>query len=113
MILYCRVSRYWLPIFTKDIVCFYRENLNYLLTFSREKYILDFVTLDEIEELPDPKVYYRAKRQSIIHIDSIQSIKPQENQKLIITLKTPLKWKRTSAGKKRRGLRSGLTVEEC
>jgi DNA-binding LytR/AlgR family response regulator len=81
----------WIPILTKDIACFYRENLNYLLTFSGEKFILDFVTLEEIEELLDPKMYYRANRQSIIHIEAIQSIKPQENQKLVITLKAPLK----------------------
>jgi DNA-binding LytR/AlgR family response regulator len=95
----------WLPIFTKDIACFYRENLNYLLTFSGEKYILDFVTLDEIEELLDPKVYYRANRQSIIHIDSIQSIKPQENQKLIITLKAPLKMEQDISREKAPGFK--------
>ena len=77
-----KVRNNWVPILAKDIACFYRENLNYLLTFSGEKYILDFTTLDEIEELLDPKVYYRANRQNIIHIDAIQSIKPQENQKL-------------------------------
>jgi DNA-binding LytR/AlgR family response regulator len=86
-----KVRNNWLPVLTKDIACFYRENLNYLLTFSGEKYILDFTTLDEIEELLDPKIYYRANRQSIIHIDAIQAIKPQENQKLVITLKAPLK----------------------
>ena len=86
-----KVRNNWLPVLTRDIACFYRENLNYLLTFSGEKHILDFTTLDEIEELLDPKTYYRANRQSIIHIDAIQSIKPQENQKLVITLKAPLK----------------------
>jgi DNA-binding LytR/AlgR family response regulator len=86
-----KVRNNWLPVLTKDIACFYRDNLNYLLTFSGEKYILDFVTLDEIEELLDPKIYYRANRQSIIHVDSIQSIKPEENQKLVVTLKSPLK----------------------
>lgn len=81
----------WLPILTKDIACFFRENLNYLLTFTGDKYIVDYVTLEEIEELLDPRVFYRANRQSIVHIDSIQSIKPHENQKLTITLKAPLK----------------------
>ena len=86
-----KIRNNWLPILTKDIACFYRDNLNYLLTFNGEKYILDFATLDEIEELLDPKIYYRTNRQSIIHIDSIGSIRPEENQKLIITLKEPLK----------------------
>ena len=86
-----KVRQQWLPVLTKDIACFYRENLNYLLTFNGDKYILDFTTLDEVEELLDPKIFYRANRQSIIHIDSIQSVRPQENQKLVVTLKAPLK----------------------
>ncbi|MCC6459349.1 MAG: response regulator transcription factor [Saprospiraceae bacterium] len=81
----------WLPVSTKDIALFYRDNLNYLYTFAGEKYMLDFTTLDEIEELIDPNLYCRANRQSIVHIDAIQSIKPLENQKLVLTLKTPLK----------------------
>lgn len=81
----------WLPVPTKDIACFYRENLNYLFTFGGEKYILDFTTLDEVEELLDPDVFYRANRQSIIHVDAIQSVKPLDNQKLTVTLKSPLK----------------------
>jgi DNA-binding LytR/AlgR family response regulator len=81
----------WIPIPTKDIACFVRDNLNYIYTFSGEKYILDFVTLEEIEELLDPELYYRANRQSIVHIDAIQSVKPHENQKLTLTLKAPLK----------------------
>lgn len=81
----------WIPVLTKDIACFVRDNLNYLYTFSGEKYITDYVTLEEIEDLLDPDMFYRANRQSIIHIDGIQSIKPHENQKLTLTLKAPLK----------------------
>lgn len=85
------VRHQWLPIYAKDIACFYRENLNYIVTFTGEKYILDFTTLEEVEELLDPRMFYRANRQSIVHIDAIQSIKPHENQKLTLTLRSPLK----------------------
>lgn len=85
------VRNNWIPILTKDIACFVRENLNYLFTFSGEKYILDYTTLEEVEELLDPKIFYRANRQSIVHIDAIQSVKPQENQKLTLTIKAPLR----------------------
>lgn len=81
----------WIPVFTKDIACFYRDNLNYIVTFSGEKYVIDFVTLEEVEELLDPRIFYRANRQSIIHIDAIQSIRPHENQKLTVILKQPVK----------------------
>ncbi|QEC44341.1 LytR/AlgR family response regulator transcription factor [Pseudobacter ginsenosidimutans] len=81
----------WIPVQSKDIACFYRENLNYILTFGGEKHILDFTTLDEIEELLDPALFYRVNRQAIIHMDAIQSIQLHENQKLTVFLKQPLK----------------------
>lgn len=81
----------WIPIYTKDIACFLRENLNYLYTFTGERYIIDYATLEEVEELLDPRIFYRANRQGIVHVDAIQSVKPHENQKLTLTLKAPLK----------------------
>lgn len=82
----------WIPVKTADIACFMRENLNYLYTFSGDKYILDYTTLEEIEELLDPRVFYRANRQFIINIDSIQTVRPHENQKLTAHVKAPLKF---------------------
>ncbi|MBI1226543.1 MAG: response regulator [Bacteroidetes bacterium] len=85
------VRNTWVPVNTKDIACFMRDNLNYLHTFGGEKYILDYNTLEEVEELLDPKIFYRANRQSIVNIEAIQSVKPHENQKLTLTLKAPAK----------------------
>lgn len=85
------VRNTWIPVDTREIACFVRDNLNYLHTFNGDKYILDFTTLEDIEELLDPKIFYRANRQSIIHINAIQSVKPHENQKLSVFLKAPLK----------------------
>lgn len=95
----------WIPVLTKDIACFVRDNLNYLYTFNGEKYIVDYVTLEEIEELLDPNLYYRANRQSIVHIDAIQSIKPHENQKLTLTLKAPLKMEQDISREKAPGFK--------
>lgn len=85
------VRNTWIPVDTREIACFVRDNLNYLYTFNGDKYILDFTTLEDIEELLDPRIFYRANRQSIIHINAIQSVKPHENQKLSVFLKAPLK----------------------
>ncbi|MCB0620773.1 MAG: LytTR family transcriptional regulator, partial [Saprospiraceae bacterium] len=68
-----------------------RDNLNYLHTFDGGKYMLDYNTLEEVEELLDPKQFYRANRQSIVNIENIQSVKPHENQKLTLHLKAPAK----------------------
>ncbi len=75
------VRNNWVPVKTADIACFFRDNLNYLHTFSGDKYMLDFNTLEEVEELLDPKVFYRANRQCIVNIEAIQQVKPHENQK--------------------------------
>jgi len=95
----------WIPVLTKDIACFVRENLNYIITFSGEKYIADFVTLEEIEELLDPRFFYRANRQSIVHIDAIKSVKPYENQKLTLTLKPPLQMQQDVSREKAPGFK--------
>ena len=80
----------WLPVPTKTIACFVRDQLNYIYTFGSDKYIADFTTLEEIEDLLDPKQFYRANRHAIVNIDAIQSVRPHENQKLTLTLKAPL-----------------------
>lgn len=82
----------WVPVRTADIACFLRDQVNYVHTFSGEKYILDCDSLDEVEELLDPHVFYRANRQCIVHTDAIQSVRPHENQKLTLVLKSPLKF---------------------
>lgn len=79
----------WLPVNVKDIACFMRDSLNYIYTFKGEYYSFDFNTLEEVEEVLDPNIFYRANRQFIVHIDSINTIKSLENQKLTIKLKEP------------------------
>ncbi len=83
------VRKQWIPVNTSDIACFSKEVLNYIYLFNGERYMIDYVTLEEVEELLDPKQFYRANRQFIINMDSIQSVKPVENSKLIIRLKEP------------------------
>ncbi|MBC7934853.1 MAG: response regulator transcription factor [Rhizobacter sp.] len=80
----------WVPVNTKDIACFAKEALNYIYLFSGEKYMLDFSSLEEIEELLDEKKFYRANRQYIINVDAIQNVKPMGDSKLKIRLVEPL-----------------------
>lgn len=84
-------QRQWLPVSVDDIACFYRDSINFIYTNKGERYVLDFATLEEVEALLDPMLFYRANRQAIIHLNAIQSVKPHENQKLTVTLKSPLK----------------------
>lgn len=81
----------WMPVETSNIAIFLKDNLNYIYTFGGEKYIYDFSALDEIEEVLNPQLFFRANRQAIIHINAIQSVKPNGNQKLMIQVRSPLK----------------------
>jgi DNA-binding LytR/AlgR family response regulator len=83
------IRNQWMPINTKDIACFSKEVLNYIYLFNGERYMIDYVTLEEVEELLNPKQFYRASRQFIINMDAIQTVKPVENSKLIVRLKEP------------------------
>ena len=51
------VRNTWVPVNTSDIACILRDNLNYLHTFDGGKYMLDYNTLEEVEELLDPKQF--------------------------------------------------------
>ncbi|HEX2534706.1 MAG TPA: LytTR family DNA-binding domain-containing protein [Chitinophagaceae bacterium] len=81
----------WIPVLTADIAYFMRDNFYFLQTFSNEKYFLDFNSLEEVEDVLDPKTFFRANRQCIINIHAIQSIRLHDNGKLSLHLKAPLK----------------------
>jgi DNA-binding LytR/AlgR family response regulator len=83
------IRNQWMPVNTNDIACFSKEVLNYIYLFNGDKYMIDYVTLEEVEELLNPKQFYRANRQFIINIDAVQTVKPLEHSKLIIKLKEP------------------------
>lgn len=82
----------WVPVRTSDIACFSKEHLFYAHTFSGEKHILNYESMEEIEELLDPKLFFRANRQWIVHIDAVKGIKPMDNLKLVVTLQAPLNY---------------------
>jgi DNA-binding LytR/AlgR family response regulator len=79
----------WVLIRVTDIACFTREQLNYMVTNSGDRYIVDYDTLDQIEELLDPTLFYRANRHCVVHIGAVQSVKGLANLKLNLKLKAP------------------------
>ncbi len=81
----------WMPLEAKEIAVIYRENLNFFYKFNGDKLIYDYTPLEEIEEVLNPEIFFRANRQTIININSVQSVKPYGNQKLMVHLKPPLK----------------------
>lgn len=72
----------FMPVNTAQIACFYRQEVIFVYLLSGEKFISNLNTMDEIEELLDPKMFFRANRQSLVNIQSVQSIRPGVNGKI-------------------------------
>lgn len=50
------------PVFQRSIAYFHKEELIYLHTMDNERLITEHHTLDEIEGLLDPEVFFRVNR---------------------------------------------------
>ena len=71
-----------------EIAGFIKEEIIYLLNKDGKKNITDYRSLDEIEELVDPAVFYRANRQCLIHLPAIESYRTDQTSKLQLKLKS-------------------------
>lgn len=79
----------WVPVRVADIAYIIRDELNFMVTNTGERYILDYDALDEIETLLNPDQFYRASRHCIVGINAVQSVKGLANLKLQLLLKAP------------------------
>lgn len=76
------------PVTIQEIAFFHKEEIIYLHTMGNEKLISEHHTLDEIENLLDPEVFYRVNRQYIIHMQAVGKIKTT-HKGLTVQLKPP------------------------
>jgi DNA-binding LytR/AlgR family response regulator len=76
-----------IPVHTKDIAYILRDNINYAYTLDGQKFVIDNYNMEEMEEVLNPKDFYRANRQCIVNIDAILTIKPHHTAKLSLVLK--------------------------
>lgn len=79
----------WVPVKIADVAYIIRDELNFMVTNTSERYILDYDTLDEIETMLNPDLFYRASRHCLVNINAVQSVKGLANLKLQLVLKTP------------------------
>ena len=71
-----------------DISGFIKEEIIYLLNTEGKKFITDYRSLDEVEELVDPSLFYRANRQCLVHLPAIESYRTDHTFKLQLKLKS-------------------------
>jgi len=75
-----------IPVQTNDLACFYVDTGTIKAsTFEGKTYTLDF-TLDELTELLDPEIFFRANRQYIISRKAIKDIDLWFNSRLSVNL---------------------------
>ncbi|KAA6438366.1 response regulator transcription factor [Dyadobacter flavalbus] len=77
----------WLPVNVSEIAFFYsEEGMTLFRTSNNQKFPLDYA-LDELENMLDPKLFFRANRQFLVNVSAVQQIHSYFNNKLKLTLK--------------------------
>lgn len=71
----------------EDIVLFLKEDIIYLINREGKKFITDYRSLDEVEELISPKLFYRANRQHLVQLIFIESYRSDDTGKLILKMR--------------------------
>lgn len=79
-----------LTIAVDDIAYFLVENkATYIKTYDDRRYIIDY-SLEKIEQMVDPTIFYRVNRYLIVSIKSIKHINSSELRKLTLELTPPI-----------------------
>jgi DNA-binding LytR/AlgR family response regulator len=69
-----------------DILCFYsREKASYIFTKEKRNYFLDF-SLDKLETLINPNIFFRVNRKFIINIHAVKDIIAYSNSRLKVNI---------------------------
>lgn len=78
-----------ISINTDQVAYFLASNkLNYIITKEKQKFMID-QTLEEIEDMVDPKMFFRANRQLILSQDVVRAIYPWFKGKLKVDVTVP------------------------
>ncbi len=65
------------------------EGITFLYNQSGKRFIVDY-SLEQLTNLVDPKLFFRVNRQLLVHIQSIQQIKPYFKGRLLLKLEPKL-----------------------
>jgi two-component system, LytTR family, response regulator LytT len=71
----------------QDVAYFTADNKIVHLVARDGKRYLKNATMEKLEQILDPQIFFRVNRKIIIHIDAIEQIKPYDNNRLIIIVK--------------------------
>lgn len=81
-----RAGHQFLSVKASDISCLFTEHkVNWLRHRNGKKYAMDY-TLEQMEELLDPALFFRISRQYVVHIDAIMEATAYSNARLKLRL---------------------------
>lgn len=75
------------PVAEFQVSYFVKDTIIYLVTLDNQKLVTDYNTIDEIEEMVDPQKFFRANRQTIIRIDSVETYRKHDTGKIDVVMK--------------------------
>jgi two-component system, LytTR family, response regulator len=76
------------PVMVNEVAFFNKEELIFINTLKGEKLLSEQGTLDELESLLDPAMFFRVNRQFLVHIQVVARVKTT-NKGLSVQLKAP------------------------
>jgi DNA-binding LytR/AlgR family response regulator len=83
-----KVGEHYKSVEIAAIDCFYvKERCNFMHINTGRNYAIDY-SLDKIEEMVDPKMFFRVNRNMIVNFSSIQDILAYSSSRLKIVLKS-------------------------
>lgn len=81
-----KIGEHFRPVQTTDIMCFFiKERCNFIRISTGKEYPLD-LSLDKVEKMIDPKLFFRVNREYIIHFNTIKDIVAYSTGRLKIKL---------------------------
>jgi len=79
-------GRSYVSIETSVIAYFIAQNkLNYLVTKEGKRFVVDF-SLDQLEEMLDPRTFKKINRNYIVSFNSVEKVEPYFNNRMILSL---------------------------
>jgi DNA-binding LytR/AlgR family response regulator len=99
------------PVTSESIAYFCRNEIIFLVTHDNQKYVSEFDTLEEMEVLLNPAAFFRANRQYIVHLNSVDSYRSHSTGKLAVYLKAPLQLELDISREKAQAFRHWLAGE--
>lgn len=79
-----KIGDHILPVTTNEIIHFIaKEGTVYLVNDSKKEYPIDY-SLENLESILQPELFFRINRKVIIHLDSIQKVSAYFNSRLIV-----------------------------